>query len=115
MTLTVPDFHKARVAVAGDVMLDRYWFGPTQRVSPEALVPVVRIDDIEERPGGGAGDLGVRRVLPVAEARQGIGRRSRNGGGRTPEIVHLGRSYRRSTLRRRRADWPSLSLLPLDR
>jgi D-beta-D-heptose 7-phosphate kinase/D-beta-D-heptose 1-phosphate adenosyltransferase len=54
MTLTVPDFHKARVAVAGDVMLDRYWFGPTQRVSPEAPVPVVRIDDIEERPGGGA-------------------------------------------------------------
>ena len=42
------------VAVAGDVMLDRYWFGPTQRVSPEAPVPVVRIDDIEERPGGGA-------------------------------------------------------------
>lgn len=69
MTLTVPDFHKARVAVAGDVMLDRYWFGPTQRVSPEAPVPVVRIDDVEERPGGGANvavnlaSLGVRTSL----------------------------------------------------
>ena len=69
MTLTVPDFHKAHVAVAGDVMLDRYWFGPTQRVSPEAPVPVVRIDDIEERPGGGANvavnlaSLGVRTRL----------------------------------------------------
>jgi D-beta-D-heptose 7-phosphate kinase/D-beta-D-heptose 1-phosphate adenosyltransferase len=69
MTLTVPDFHKARVAVAGDVMLDRYWFGPTQRVSPEAPVPVVRIDEIEERPGGGANvavnlaSLGVRTRL----------------------------------------------------
>jgi D-beta-D-heptose 7-phosphate kinase/D-beta-D-heptose 1-phosphate adenosyltransferase len=54
MTLTVPDFHKARVVVAGDVMVDRYWFGPTRRISPEAPVPVVRIDDVEERPGGGA-------------------------------------------------------------
>jgi D-beta-D-heptose 7-phosphate kinase/D-beta-D-heptose 1-phosphate adenosyltransferase len=54
MTLTIPDFHNARVVVAGDVMVDRYWFGPTQRVSPEAPVPVVRIDDMEERPGGGA-------------------------------------------------------------
>jgi D-beta-D-heptose 7-phosphate kinase/D-beta-D-heptose 1-phosphate adenosyltransferase len=54
MTLTVPDFHAARVVVAGDVMIDRYWFGPTERISPEAPVPVVRIDDVEERPGGGA-------------------------------------------------------------
>ena len=32
MTLLVPDFHKASVLVAGDVMLDRYWFGPAERI-----------------------------------------------------------------------------------
>ena len=44
----------ARVLVVGDVMLDRYWFGDVGRISPEAPVPVVRIDRIEERPGGAA-------------------------------------------------------------
>ena len=54
MTLLIPDFHKASVLVAGDVMLDRYWFGPAERISPEAPVPVVRVGDSEERAGGGA-------------------------------------------------------------
>ena len=44
----------ARLLVVGDVMLDRYWFGDVGRISPEAPVPVVRIDRIEERPGGAA-------------------------------------------------------------
>jgi rfaE bifunctional protein kinase chain/domain len=44
----------ARVLVAGDVMLDRYWFGEVSRISPEAPVPVVRITRVEERPGGAA-------------------------------------------------------------
>ncbi|REC93759.1 bifunctional D-glycero-beta-D-manno-heptose-7-phosphate kinase/D-glycero-beta-D-manno-heptose 1-phosphate adenylyltransferase HldE [Kushneria indalinina] len=44
----------ARVMVVGDVMLDRYWHGPTSRISPEAPVPVVRVDDSEDRPGGAA-------------------------------------------------------------
>lgn len=44
----------ARVLVAGDVMLDRYWFGEVSRISPEAPVPVVRVNRIEERPGGAA-------------------------------------------------------------
>ena len=44
----------ARILVAGDVMLDRYWFGDVARISPEAPVPVVRITRIEERPGGAA-------------------------------------------------------------
>jgi D-beta-D-heptose 7-phosphate kinase / D-beta-D-heptose 1-phosphate adenosyltransferase len=50
----IPDFSKARVLVAGDVMLDRYWTGPTQRISPEAPVPVVRIQKNEARAGGAA-------------------------------------------------------------
>ncbi|STD49196.1 Bifunctional protein hldE [Edwardsiella tarda] len=40
--------------VVGDVMLDRYWYGPTSRISPEAPVPVVKVETIEERPGGAA-------------------------------------------------------------
>ncbi|MDP2239198.1 MAG: D-glycero-beta-D-manno-heptose-7-phosphate kinase [Burkholderiales bacterium] len=45
---------QARVLVVGDVMLDRYWFGEVSRISPEAPVPVVKINRIEERPGGAA-------------------------------------------------------------
>ncbi len=48
----IPDFSRARVVVAGDVMLDRYWHGGTSRISPEAPVPVVRVEELEERPGG---------------------------------------------------------------
>jgi len=44
----------ARVLVVGDVMLDRYWFGDVERISPEAPVPVVRVARTEERPGGAA-------------------------------------------------------------
>ncbi|EEX50116.1 bifunctional D-glycero-beta-D-manno-heptose-7-phosphate kinase/D-glycero-beta-D-manno-heptose 1-phosphate adenylyltransferase HldE [Pasteurella dagmatis] len=48
------EFQKAKVLVLGDVMLDRYWFGATNRISPEAPVPVVRVQDNEERAGGAA-------------------------------------------------------------
>lgn len=44
----------ARVLVVGDVMLDRYWYGPVDRISPEAPVPVVRVTRQEERLGGAA-------------------------------------------------------------
>ncbi|QIW15665.1 bifunctional heptose 7-phosphate kinase/heptose 1-phosphate adenyltransferase [Pasteurellaceae bacterium RH1A] len=49
-----PQFKQAKVLVLGDVMLDRYWFGATNRISPEAPVPVVKVQDIEERAGGAA-------------------------------------------------------------
>jgi len=45
---------EARVLVVGDVMLDRYWFGDVERISPEAPVPVVRVSRTEERLGGAA-------------------------------------------------------------
>jgi len=48
----LPDFSKAAVLVIGDIMLDRYWFGDTQRISPEAPVPVVNVRQVEERLGG---------------------------------------------------------------
>ncbi len=46
-----PD-NKARVLIAGDVILDRYLHGDTTRISPEAPVPVVHVKETEERPGG---------------------------------------------------------------
>lgn len=63
MTFFIPDFHPIKVAVIGDVMLDRYWHGATNRISPEAPVPVVHVQEIEERPGG-AGNVALNlRVL----------------------------------------------------
>lgn len=54
MKLDIPRFNQARVIVAGDVMLDRYWHGGTSRISPEAPVPVVGVKQRDERPGGAA-------------------------------------------------------------
>jgi rfaE bifunctional protein kinase chain/domain len=54
---TLTDFSRfdaARILVVGDVMLDRYWFGDVNRISPEAPVPVVRVERREERLGGAA-------------------------------------------------------------
>ncbi|QWD24523.1 D-glycero-beta-D-manno-heptose-7-phosphate kinase [Polynucleobacter paneuropaeus] len=47
-------FAKTRLLVVGDVMLDRYWFGDTHRISPEAPVPVVQVGKVDERLGGAA-------------------------------------------------------------
>lgn len=52
--VNIPDTTRARVLVVGDVMLDRYWFGEVNRISPEAPVPVVHVQRTEERPGGAA-------------------------------------------------------------
>ncbi len=51
---SLPDTSRARVLVVGDVMLDRYWFGEVSRISPEAPVPVVKVERSEERLGGAA-------------------------------------------------------------
>ena len=45
---------QVRLLVVGDVMLDRYWFGEVSRISPEAPVPVVKVERQEERLGGAA-------------------------------------------------------------
>lgn len=54
MKIDLTALEHARVLVVGDVMLDRYWHGGTSRISPEAPVPVVRVEDAEDRPGGAA-------------------------------------------------------------
>lgn len=56
MFIEIPDYSSARVLVVGDVMLDQYWQGGTQRISPEAPVPVVRIE-VESVRAGGAGNV----------------------------------------------------------
>jgi len=51
-TLKVPDFTNTRILIAGDLMLDRYLYGQTRRISPEAPVPVVHVGSEELRLGG---------------------------------------------------------------
>lgn len=54
MQTSLSNFSHATILVVGDIMLDRYWYGGTNRISPEAPVPIVKIDTLEERPGGAA-------------------------------------------------------------
>ncbi|MDB5819751.1 MAG: hypothetical protein JWQ11_3391 [Rhizobacter sp.] len=52
--VTLEQLDVSKVLVVGDAMLDRYWFGAVDRISPEAPVPVVRVTREEERLGGAA-------------------------------------------------------------
>ena len=52
--MDISGFKGARVLVLGDVMLDRYWWGSVTRISPEAPVPIVRLEKETLRPGGAA-------------------------------------------------------------
>ncbi|EPJ47288.1 MAG: LPS biosynthesis protein RfaE [Osedax symbiont Rs1] len=54
LELKMPEFNKTRVLVIGDIMLDRYWHGATDRVSPEAPVPIIKVTRQDDRPGGAA-------------------------------------------------------------
>ena len=71
MKLEMPEFQDARLLVIGDVMLDRYWHGAASRVSPEAPVPVVRVGNREDRPGG-AGNVALN-VAALGSAARLIG------------------------------------------
>ncbi len=51
---SLPDFSTLRTMVVGDVMLDRYWYGKVERISPESPVPVVDVADWDVRLGGAA-------------------------------------------------------------
>jgi rfaE bifunctional protein kinase chain/domain len=70
MSVMIPNsFETSRILVVGDVMLDRYWFGDVSRISPEAPVPVVRVERREERLGGAAN---VARNAVALGARTGL-------------------------------------------
>lgn len=64
-----PSLDQVRILVVGDVMLDRYWFGDVSRISPEAPVPIVRIEKREARLGGAAN---VARNASALGARAGL-------------------------------------------
>ena len=66
-SMSLGDFSRVRLLVVGDVMLDRYWFGDASRISPEAPVPVVKIERSEERPGGAANLLTSRNFVNSAK------------------------------------------------
>jgi len=61
------DFSKATVLIVGDVMLDRYWHGAAMRISPEAPIPVVHVQEVVERPGG-AGNVALNVIGLGAQA-----------------------------------------------
>lgn len=63
----LPDFATGRVLVVGDVMLDRYWHGSTTRISPEAPVPIVKVEGDEFR-AGGAGNVALNAASLGARA-----------------------------------------------
>ena len=67
LVLTRERMARARVLVVGDAMLDRYWFGAVERISPEAPVPVVRVTREEERLGG-AGNVALNVKTLGAQA-----------------------------------------------
>lgn len=58
--------NKAKVLIVGDAMLDRYWYGDVDRISPEAPVPVVHLRHTDERPGGAANVARNVRALGAA-------------------------------------------------
>ncbi|NOR51763.1 MAG: bifunctional heptose 7-phosphate kinase/heptose 1-phosphate adenyltransferase, partial [Gammaproteobacteria bacterium] len=63
----IPDTLSAQILVVGDLMLDRYWSGDTSRISPEAPVPVVHVNDVDER-AGGAGNVALNIAALGANA-----------------------------------------------
>ena len=54
MKISKNQFSDIKTLVVGDVMLDRYWFGSVDRISPEAPVPVLAVKREESRAGGAA-------------------------------------------------------------
>jgi rfaE bifunctional protein kinase chain/domain len=92
---TLRQLSSNKTLVVGDVMLDRYWFGDVERISPEAPVPVVRVKRSEERLGGAAnvarnvaslgGGVGLLSVVGEDEPGQAV-RRLLDGSGITPHL-----------------------------
>jgi len=66
--MNLPDFSSARLLVVGDVMLDCYWQGPVLRISPEAPVPVLRVEGEDTRIGG-AGNVALNAAVLGADTR----------------------------------------------
>ena len=118
--MIVPDFSKLRVLVAGDAMLDEYWFGDTARISPEAPVPVVRTRSAEQRPGGAANvalnvaALGAHSVLAAVVGRDERGDRLAQALEQRGVKCELVRSAELPTIHKLRVFARSQQLLRID-
>ncbi|MCU7835148.1 MAG: bifunctional D-glycero-beta-D-manno-heptose-7-phosphate kinase/D-glycero-beta-D-manno-heptose 1-phosphate adenylyltransferase HldE [gamma proteobacterium symbiont of Taylorina sp.] len=90
MQITIPDFSQAKILVVGDLMLDRYWHGSTSRISPEAPVPVVKIEESEER-AGGAGNVAINiAALNGSPSLVGLTGQDENAGTLKNRLTHQG-------------------------
>ena len=78
--MRLPPFEHAHLLVIGDLMLDRYWHGATERISPEAPVPVVHVRGVEQRPGG-AGNVALN-LAALGAAPRLVGAIGDDGPGR---------------------------------
>jgi rfaE bifunctional protein kinase chain/domain len=110
----------SRVLVVGDAMLDRYWFGPVDRVSPEAPVPVVRVTREELRLGGAANvamnvkTLGAQCTLLTVVGDDDAGRSLRELLGRQGVAAVLGTDTQLQTVVKLRVIGRSQQLLRID-
>jgi len=120
LTAAIPDFSRARLLVAGDVMLDRYWTGPVQRISPEAPVPVVRVQKDETRPGGAANvalnaaALGARTRLLGVVGKDDAGARLREVLGKSEVTATFVESQDKPTVTKLRVMSRNQQLIRLD-
>ena len=128
MTLTaesLPPLARAQVAAAqvlvvGDVMLDRYWYGAVDRISPEAPVPVVRITREEERIGASANvaynvvTLGAQATLLTVVGDDEAGRTLEDMVRQTGVRAHFGRDAGLKTTVKLRVIGRQQQLLRLD-
>jgi D-beta-D-heptose 7-phosphate kinase / D-beta-D-heptose 1-phosphate adenosyltransferase len=121
VTLTIPDFSRTRILVAGDVMLDRYLFGGTSRISPEAPVPVVHVRKSDDRPGGAANvavnlaTLGVTTTLIGIVGEDDEAVRLESALERNRIGCHFSRSDSRPTITKIRVQSRGQQLIRLDR
>lgn len=111
---------RARILVVGDVMLDRYWFGEVERISPEAPVPVVHVTRNEDRIGG-AGNvarnvaaLGARVTLLSVTGRDEAGAALRALFAAESFSVHLHEDAAFSTITKLRVIGRQQQLLRVD-
>ncbi len=116
----MPRFDRAQILVVGDLMLDRYWQGPASRISPEAPVPVVKVEQLEDRVGG-AGNVALNiaalgagaslvGVVGADDAAQALEARFRSAGIRTDFQV----SFDKPTITKLRVISRHQQLLRLD-
>ncbi len=120
MQLTAEDLSTARVLVVGDAMLDRYWYGAVDRISPEAPVPVVRVTRTEERIGAAANvaynivTLGAKASLLTVVGEDEASHQLEALVAKTGITPHFGRDARLKTTVKLRVIGRQQQLLRLD-